>query len=121
MAEEPKKSKGFNAYWIYAIIAVLLISFNLVQFSDNDIEIEESDFYELAERGYIEKLTFIKNQEIGEIYLKPESIDSVKAMDEKYKSLTKKEGIAGRSPDLTFITPDVESFEDDQEKHKERL
>jgi len=121
MAEEPKKKPGFNAYWIYAIIAVLLISFNLFQFSDKNIEIEESDFYELAERGYVEKLNFVKNQEIGEIYLKPDSIDAVKKLDEKYESLTKKDGISGRSADLTFTTPDAKSFEEDLDKIKEEL
>jgi len=115
MSEEPKKKPGFNAYWIYAIIAVLLISFNLFQFSDKDIEIEESDFYELAEKGYIEKLTFIKNQEIGEVYLKQEFIDTIKKMDDKYKPLVKKEGIS-KSPDLTFTTPDSKSFEEDLDK-----
>jgi ATP-dependent metalloprotease FtsH len=122
MTEEPKKNKGgFNAYWIYAIIAVLLISFNLFQFSDKHIEIEESDFYELAERGYIEKLIFIKNQEIGEIYLKEDSILQVKKLDEKYESLDTHKVLSGRAADLTFITPDAKSFEEDLDKLQERL
>lgn len=111
---------GFNAYWIYVIIAVLLISFNLFHFNSRDIEIQESDFYTLAEHGYIEKMTVVKNQEIAEIYLKQEKIDSVKLLDEKYKTLTKKEGLGGRSADLKFETKDLESLNrdlDELEKH----
>ena len=110
MAEEPKKNKGFNAYWIYAIIAVLLISFNLFQFSGKDLEIEESDFYELAEHGYIEKITVLKNIEIAEIYLKQDSIESIKKLDDQYKNLQKKEGFGGRSPELKFESKEIEAF-----------
>jgi ATP-dependent metalloprotease FtsH len=114
MTEEPKKNKGgFNAYWIYALIAVLLISFNLFQFSDKQIEIQESDFYELAEKGHIEKLVYVNNQNIAEIYIKPDSIDAVKKLDEKYDPLVKKEGISGHAADLSFNTPTGEAFEND--------
>ena len=116
MSEEQKKNnKGFNAYWIYAIIAVLLISFSLLNSGGRVIKIEDSDFYDLAEHGYIEKLNFVKNKEIGEIYLKQDSLDAIKNFDEKYKNIVKKESFGGGSPDLTFTTPDRESFEKDLE------
>lgn len=121
MSEEPKKNKGFNAYWIYAIIAVLLISFSLLNSGGRVIKIEESDFYELADRGYIEKLNFVKNKEIGEIYLKQDSLDAIKNLDEKYKNITKKESFGGGTPDLTFTTPDRESFEKDLDDVKIKL
>lgn len=110
MSEEPKKNKGFNAYWIYAIIVVLLISFNLFHFNSREIEVQESDFYELAERGYVEKINVVKNQELAEIYLKQDSIESIKTFDEKYKNLQKKEGFGGRSPELKFQTDVIETF-----------
>jgi ATP-dependent metalloprotease FtsH len=121
MSEEPKKNKGFNAYWIYAIIAVLLISFSLLNSGGRVIKIEESDFYELADRGYIEKLNFVKNKEIGEIYLKQDSLEAIKNLDEKYKNITKKESFGGGTPDLTFTTPDRESFEKDLDDVKIKL
>jgi cell division protease FtsH len=122
MSEEPKKNKGFNAYWIYAIIAVLLISFNLFQFSGRDLVIQESDFYELAEKGYIEKMIVIKNQETAEVYLKQDKIDSVKLLDStKYQHLQKKEGFGGRTPDAKFETKDMESFNDDMKDLKAKL
>lgn len=121
MSEEQKKNKGFNAYWIYAIILVLLISFNLFQFSGRDIKIQESDFYELADKGYIEKMTVVKNQEVAEIYIKQDSIESLKKLDDKYKTLQKKEGFGGRTPELKFETKDLESFNDDMKELEKEL
>ncbi|MBI3133140.1 MAG: ATP-dependent zinc metalloprotease FtsH [Bacteroidetes bacterium] len=122
MAEEPKKKQGFNAYWIYAIIAVLLISFNLFQFSGRDLEIQESDFYELAEHGYVEKMVVIKNQETAEIYFKQNKLDSIKLLDTvKYQHIQKKEGFGGRTPDARFETKDMESFNDDMKELEKEL
>lgn len=122
MSEEPKKNKGgISAYWIYAIIAVLLIGFNLFHFSGRDLIIEESDFYELAERGYIEKMTVVKNQEIAEIYFKQDFIDSIKTMDKKFENLRKKEGFSGRGPDARFETKDMESLNLDLKELQTKL
>src|SRR5688572_11850418 len=124
MAEEPKKNKGFNAYWIYAIIAVLLISFNLFQFSGRDLEIQQSDFYELAEHGYIEKIVVVKSQEVAEVYLKHDSLASIKLLDSlKYGNLQKKDGFGGRAPDAKFQTNKLESggFDKDMADLKARL
>ena len=113
MADKAGKKKGFNAYWIYAIIAVLLISFNLFSLRGKSVDIDVNDFYTLAEHGYVEKLMIIKNEEIGEVYLKQDSLDAIKALDDKYSGLRKKEGLTGKSPDLEFVTPELSSFEED--------
>ncbi len=120
MSEQPKK-KGFNAYWIYAIIAVLLISFNLVSWQGKIIEVQESDFYDLARRGYIDHVMVIKNEEIVEVFLKPEALDSVRKLDKKYEALRTKDGFSGQSPDLEFVTPEMRSFEEDLDKLKSEL
>lgn len=106
------KKKGFNAYWIYAIIAVLLIAFNLIQLQPSSIVIDEDRFYELAENGFIERIDLIKNEEKAEIYVDLDQIDAIKKLDSlKYKSLKKVEnGISGRSPDMQFTTPPMETF-----------
>jgi cell division protease FtsH len=113
MADKPKNKKGFNAYWIYALIAVALITFNLFQFKGSVIEVEESDFRELAEHGYIEKLNIVKNYELGEIYLKQDSLEAIKALNDKYKPLKEKKNKKEGSPDLEFETPDPTVFDTD--------
>lgn len=121
MANQPEKKRNFNAYWIYALIAVLLISFNLMSLKDTSKEIRMDDFEELAERGYVEKLLVIKNEQRAEVFLKKDFIDSVKTMDDKYKDLEISSGISGRSADLFFETPTMDFFESHIHEINERL
>ena len=117
------KKKGFNAYWIYAVIAVLLIAFNLIQLKPSPIEIDVDRFNTLAENGFIEKIDLIKNEEKAEIYLDQEEIEAIKALDPtKYKSLKKSEsGISGRAPDMQFTTPPMETFYTNISEFKKEL
>ena len=120
MADKPKNKKGFNLYWIYAILAVVLISFQLIPFSGRMIEIQEGDFNELVLKGYVEKIVVIKNKEIAEVYLDQEKIDSVKALDEKYEGLTKKSGASKSSPDMEFSTPEMRTFEENLKELRQK-
>lgn len=115
--------KGFNAYWIYAIIVVFLIAYSLFQIKPQTIEIDNDKFFQLAENGLIEKVDLIKNEERAEIYLKQDQIDVVRAMDSiAYKTLKKKtDGIANQTPDLAFTTPPMSSFYDHLRNTKDTL
>ena len=120
MANNPKNKKGFNLYWIYAILAVALIAFNLIPYGGGPVEIDQGDFEKLARKGYIEKLIVVKNKEIAEIFIEDDKIDSVKAMGDQYKGLSKEKGLSN-SPDLEFGTPEMRSFEEDLHKLEEEL
>lgn len=111
MAEKGNK-KGFNLYWIYAILAIALISFQLIPLRGGTIEIQESDFNELVLNGYVDKIIIIKNKELAEVFLDQDKIDSVKALDEKYEALKPKSGAASNNPDLEFATPEMRTFEE---------
>lgn len=113
MAEKPKNKKGFNLYWIYAILAVVLIGFNLIPMKGSTIEIQEGDFKELVLHGYVEKVHIIKNHELAEVFLDQEKIDDVKKLDDKYDKLKEKSGAAKNTPDLEFSTPEMRTFEED--------
>jgi len=106
------KKKGFNAYWIYAIIAVVLIGLQLVSLRPQAIEINENDFYELVEKGLVEKVELIKNDERAEVYLDMDQLGAIKALDSsKYKNLKKQEENFGAAkPDVSFNTPPVGEF-----------
>lgn len=118
-----KKKNSFNAYWIYAGIAVLLIGFSLMSKQSVSIEISKADFYQLASSGYIEKIDVIKNKEVAEVYVDQEDIAAIKALDSTlYKSLKPSTtGMSGRSADLTFNTPPMESFSDELNGFHEKL
>ena len=74
--KEPQKSSGnntnskkpFNFYWIYAIIGVVLISLNLLNFSGGESEISPSKFEQFVKDGDVEKVVII-NEKKGEVYL----------------------------------------------------
>lgn len=122
MAEKPGKKKGFNAYWIYVLIAVALISFNLVQLGGKSIEVRMDEFEDLARSGYVEKIHIIKNDQQCEVFLKQDSIDAIKAIDKKFESLTEKKGdVNHRTHDLTFETPTMENFEKDISELEDEL
>ncbi|MBD3638839.1 MAG: ATP-dependent zinc metalloprotease FtsH [Crocinitomicaceae bacterium] len=120
MAEKPRNKKGFNLYWIYAILAVVLISFQLIPFQGGTVEIQESDFKELALKGYVRKIIIIKNKEIAEVFLDQSKIDTIKTLDDKYKNLKEKTGSAKNNPDLEFSTPEMRTFEENLEELKEK-
>ncbi len=107
------KKKGFNAYWIYAIIAVLLIAFNLFSLKPQTVEVSEAEFYDLAEKGYVESINIIKNEGFAEIFLDQEDIDAVKKTDStKFKDLRKSEAAPGtKTPELTLTFTILENFD----------
>lgn len=115
--------KGFNAYWIYAIIVVFLIAYSLFQIKPQTIEIDPDRFFVLAENGFVERIDLIKNEEKAEVFLKQDQIQAVIASDSvKFKSLKKStEGVGTRTPDLEFSTPPIESFYDHLRVTKEKL
>ena len=107
------KKKGFNAYWIYAIIAVLLIAFNLFSLKPQTVDVNEAEFYELADKGYVESINIIKNEGFAEIFLDQEDIDAVKQMDSaKYSVLKKNENTGiNKSPELTLTFSSLDNFD----------
>jgi cell division protease FtsH len=102
----------FNFYWIYGIIAVVLLGSMLLSSNSSTIKTTIDDFHEMAKRGYIEKLVVVKNKGIAEIYIKDNFIDSVKTFDKKYKFLANKpkSAFSGEMPDLEFIAPPSDPF-----------
>jgi cell division protease FtsH len=50
-----KKKTPFSIYWIYALIVVVIIGFQLFMSSTGEVPVKyQSTFFDLAERGYIE-------------------------------------------------------------------
>ena len=115
--KQPKKttdSKGkkpaFNFYWIYAIIAVILISINLFNWDGGVRETTPQKFKtEMLEKDQVAKLEIV-NKEIVRIYIKQESLsnDTHKKLDEK--SLF---GGSNRGPHYFFTILNDEKLKDD--------
>lgn len=57
-----KKKNQFSVYWIYAIIAIALISFQYMMSSSGHIKVQHvQEFEELAKDGYVSKVTIVRN------------------------------------------------------------
>jgi len=118
MANNNKKTPPvgkFNFYWIYGIIAVILLGSMLLSSNANTIETSIDDFHSMAKKGYIERLVIVKNKGIVEVYLKPDKISEVKSINKKYKFLAKKpkNAFAGEIADLEFSAPPEAPFYED--------
>ena len=81
--------KPFNFYWIYAIIGVVLISLNLLNFSGGQSEISPSKFEQYVKDGDVEKVVII-NEKKGEVYLNSEALEK-----EEHSKKTKEPLIKG--------------------------
>ena len=113
-SKKTTNSKGqkpaFNFYWIYAIIAVILISINLFNWDGGVREITPQKFKtEMLENDQVAKLEIV-NKEIVRIYIKQESLsnDAHKKLDEK--SLF---GGSNRGPHYFFTILNDEKLKDD--------
>ncbi len=116
--EEPKKKNRLNIYWIYGIIFVGLIAYNMFRgVSTEGIATNKLKFYEMVKQGDVEKILIVSNKtpSIVKVFLKPESI---KANDSFYKALWKDEDAAkklealkkAKEPQVYFTVGDPKTF-----------
>jgi AFG3 family protein len=71
-----KKPPRFSIYWIYALIAVILIGYQFMHFNGADstsTSLQEFQKDMLA-RGDVEKLELVKNKELVRVYIKDDSL-----------------------------------------------
>ncbi len=112
-----KPGMNFSPYWIYAIIAVVVLLLNFYTMSyqgDNIITVER--FEEMARAGDVDKLIVIKNNEYAKVYLRKDSLEKKKELYEN--AATRK---FGEVPHYTFQTPPMEVFPDQVRDMKVKL
>lgn len=108
-ASNPKRS--FNFYWIYAIIAIGFIAVQFYSSGNYSREISPNEFFDIAERGYVEKINIINSQDV-DVFIYDNRIDSLKKLDPKYEGIKESKTQFGESPQLTFTSPDQKFFLD---------
>ncbi len=71
-----KNKKKFSGYWIYAILAIALIGYNLLDLGSPDsIEITQQQFFQnMLAKGDVSKMDFIKNKNLVRIYIYKDSL-----------------------------------------------
>ncbi len=98
-SNKPEDKKSMNFYWIYILIAMVLISMMIFNSSGDGVEIGYRDFKSYAEKGYVKKLEY--NQAQARVYL-----DSLGKAELKQKTgnKTPMSGIS-TSSDFWFTPP----------------
>lgn len=110
----PKSAPKFNILWIWAIIAIVLITWNMWGTNNIAAEITWSDFKtQMLDSNYVAKVDVI-NKSTAEIYLKKDDVERFKKQ-EKYKN------IPPEGPQFYFNIGDVQIFNDNLKEAQANL
>ncbi|MDF2193631.1 ATP-dependent zinc metalloprotease FtsH [Paraflavitalea sp. CAU 1676] len=102
-----RKGPKFNIYWVWAIIFAVLVAFQLFgSFAPDAKEIDELEFYQMLEKGDIDKLTTITNKNLIRITL-------TSAGYQKYKDQLSKKwpGVSEKGPHFEFKVIKADEFD----------
>ncbi len=106
------KNKGdnkFNFYWIYTIIAAIFIFMFFFNSDTQTKEVNWGDLREMLTDGDVEKLVLIKNEQVTEIFIKPDRLTKARYQDLPKENSSNFMGIA---PHYSYVVGSIESFED---------
>lgn len=113
---KPKPGKPkFSFYWIYAILALLIVGLQFMNWSTPAKNIGEGELKEMLLNQDIERLVLV-NREFAEIYIKKD-----KLQNEKYKDLQSNDNFGGPKPHFVYNIGSVEKFEADVNTVQEGL
>ncbi|MFW5792840.1 MAG: ATP-dependent zinc metalloprotease FtsH [Bacteroidota bacterium] len=101
---ENGKKPGFNFYWIYGILAVLIIALQFYNWGGSAVEISQQRFeQEILNTGDVSKIIVV-NKELVEVYIREENLHK-----EKYNDV-RDAGSAESGPHYTFKIGSVDNF-----------
>ncbi len=110
-----RKGPKFSIYWIYAIIAIVLLSANFLKLAPDLTQTTEQEFkQQMLAQGDVEKLDLIKNKERVRVYIKVDSLGKPFYV-KKFKETLTKEKTKG-APLFEFQVTDWKSFKDGVQK-----
>jgi AFG3 family protein len=110
----------FNFYWIYAIIAAVLLGMQFIKTDNDIITIDEKTFKEeMYVKGDIEKITKIKNKGLVRVYIKADSLgkDYYKVKLKDNATLLSKDN---KSPQFELQITDWDSFNKSVSDYKDK-
>ena len=112
--KEPRKPFRFNIYWLYALIAAVLIGFNLFRGLAPDAIPTTQNVFEdsMLLKGYVKSYLVVKNKGVVRATLKPEAfndevIKKLVAANESRLKINKEKG-----PHFQFNVSDAKTFDE---------
>jgi len=109
--KDPRKSFRFNIYWVYALIAVVLIGFQFLRGFAPDALLTSREVFmdSMLRKGYVQKYVIVTNKKVVRVTLKEAAFGdpyiSKQVTDSRMK-VDKKTG-----PHFQFKIPDVSNFD----------
>ena len=94
--------KGFNFYWIYGLVLAVLLAMSFWGFKDSASEIQSEQLRTMIMQQDVDKIVFMKQKEIANIYIKPTHINH----DSNYKKAFE----ANQNGPHFYIVMDIVSF-----------
>jgi len=103
---QKKNGSPFNAYWIYGVIALILLVINLVGFGSNSPEsIGWARLEQMVISQDVQKLVVI-NREFAQVFIKPESLGKTEYSDAAQNKF------GNSSANYTYLFGSLERFEE---------
>ncbi len=111
-----KKGPRFSIYWIYALIAVVLIAASYWgKMGPDTLRITEQEFQTLAREGDVQMIHEVSNKDIVRVFIKPEALNkpwyATKLKTTQAKENAKK-AAAEKKPVFDFQVTSFEKFEE---------
>jgi cell division protease FtsH len=117
VGEDPEKKKNkFNIYWVYGIIFLSIIAFNVFRnVNSAGIETDQQKFYQMVVQGDVVKIKTIRNKKLVRVFVNADSLKvktafyskalNTKEDDKKYETSLKI-----NEPQLYFSIIDDQTF-----------
>ncbi|SJZ62183.1 ATP-dependent zinc metalloprotease FtsH [Sediminibacterium ginsengisoli] len=104
-----RKGPRFNLYWIYAIIAVILLATQFMKLPPDVARTSEQEFRtNMLAKGDVQKMVLVKNKEVVRVYIKPDSLYKEFYVKQFKQQISKEK--AKNSPLFEFQVTDWKSF-----------
>lgn len=110
-----KKGPKFTIYWIYAIIAIVLLSMQFLRMPPDLAPTSQQEYFDqMLIPGDVQKIDIVKNKERVRVYIKPDRLSKDFYITKFKKDLSKEKGKVQNVPLFEFeLTGDVKNFKDD--------
>lgn len=110
-----KKGPKFTIYWIYAIIAIILLSMQFMRMSPDLALTSQQEFIDqMLIPGDVQKIDIVKNKEKVRVYIKSDRLSKDFYVTKFKKDLSKDKAKVQNVPLFEFeLTGDVKNFKDD--------
>jgi len=106
-----KPGKSFNFYWIYAIIALVIIGSQFLMSPPAVKDFSQNDFEEIAKDAYVNKIIIVNNEQI-EVFIKKDRVDDLIATNKKYEFIKQQKNNFGPTPHIVYTAPEIKYFMD---------